>query len=122
MTGVLVDTSIWISHFRKGETHVQKLLQDGSVLCHSFVMGELACGNLGNRDEILSFLERLPQAPKAEDAEVLRFIERNRLVGSGLGWVDVNLLASAMLAKAELWTMDKHLRKASGQLDILYDC
>ncbi len=121
MTQVLIDTSIWISHFRKGETHLQKLLQDGKVLCHSFVIGELACGNLGNRDEILSFLDKLTCAPKAEDKEVLLMIKSNQLMGSGLGWVDVNLLASAMLARTKLWTADKNLQKASTQLDVLYE-
>ena len=118
---VLVDTSIWISHFRRGKPALRELLVEGSVFCHPFVIGELACGNLGNRREILSLLKTLPQPPHAGHDEVLLFIERNSLMGSGLGWLDAHLLASALLGSARLWTVDKSLQKASAQLDILYD-
>lgn len=119
MSRVLVDTSVWIAHFRKGEPHLAKLLEEETVVCHPFVIGELACGCLKNRQEILSLLQSLPPAPQAENDEVLHFIEQNGLVGKGLGWVDVHLLASARLADARLWTLDKALRKASRRLKIL---
>lgn len=120
MKPVLVDTSIWIAHFRKGESYLVQLLEEEVVLCHPFVIGELACGNLKNRQEIFSLLQSLPQAPQAENDEVLHFIEENRLMGKGLGWVDVHLLASARLAEAQIWTLDKALCKAGRVLDILY--
>ncbi len=119
MSPVMVDTSVWIAHFRKGEPFLEKLLEEEAVVCHSFVIGELACGNLKNRKEILSLLQSLPQAPQAESDEVLRLIDLKGLMGQGLGWVDVHLLASALLAEAQLWTLDKALRKASRRLEIL---
>ena len=120
MNPVLVDTSVWIAHLRKGEAGLVKLLEEEAVLCHPFVVGELACGNLKNRQEILSLLQSLPQTTQAENDEVLHFIEQNKLMGKGLGWMDVHLLASVRLAEAQLWTLDKALRKASQGLDILY--
>ena len=119
MTPGLVDTSVWIAHFRKSETRLVQLLDEEAVLSHPFVVGELACGNLKNRQEILALLQSLPQTPQAEEEEVLRVIEDHKLMGKGLGWVDVRLLASALLAKATLWTLDKALQKASRQLEIL---
>ncbi len=120
MTSVLVDTSVWIAHFRKGEAHLVPLLGEEAVLCHPFVIGELACGNLKNRQEILSLLQSLPQAPQAENGEVLHFIEQNGLMGKGLGWVDVHLLSSVRLAEAQLWTLDKALHKASQEMKISF--
>ncbi len=118
---VLVDTSIWISHFRKGNTHLKELLDDESVVCHPFIIGELACGSLKNRKEILSLLKDLPQAQTAESDEILQFIENKRLFGTGLGLVDVHLLASALLTKMLLWTADKPLQTAADKLNILHD-
>jgi hypothetical protein len=118
---VLVDTSIWISHFRKGNTHLKELLDDESVVCHPFIIGELACGGLKNRNEILSLLKALPQSKTAESDEILQFIESKRLFGKGLGLVDVHLLASALLTKMLLWTADKPLQTAADKLNILHD-
>jgi len=120
MNPVLVDTSVWIDHLRKGESGLVELLAEEAVLCHPFVIGELACGNLKNRQEILSLLQSLPQTPQAENDEVLRFIQESGLMGQGLGWVDVHLLASARLSKSQIWTLDKALCKAGRELDILY--
>jgi predicted nucleic acid-binding protein len=85
------------------------LLQDDQVLCHPFVIGELACGNLHNRNEILHLLEALPRTPVADHSEVLHLINAHRLYGQGLGWIDAHLLASALIAGCELWTSDRLL-------------
>lgn len=115
---VLVDTSVWVSHLRKENTILVKLLSDGEVVCHPFIVGELACGNLKNRFEILSLLQELPMSVQAEHEEVLQFIESNRLMGQGLGYIDVHLLASAVLTYTLLWTFDKKLDKVSKKLGI----
>jgi len=117
---ILVDTSIWVSHFQYGNPRLETLLLNGEVACHSFIIGELACGNLKNRQEILSLLKALPAAMKAEHNEVLHFIEQHQLMGMGLGYVDVHLLASALLSKIPLWTKDKGLKKAALKLNISY--
>jgi len=117
---VLVDTSIWVSHLRKGDVRLRALLENAEVICHPFIIGELACGNLRNRTEILSSLRALPTAVVAEDEEVLRFIESHRLMGRGLGLIDMHLLASALLTRVPLWTADKRLRAASTELNLAY--
>ena len=117
---VLVDTSIWVSHFRTGDSHLQELLADEQVLCHPFITGELACGGLKNRKEIISLLQALPDAITAETDEILEFIEHQKLIGVGIGLVDVHLLASALLTKALLWTSDRNLRAAAVRLNIFY--
>jgi predicted nucleic acid-binding protein len=115
---VLVDTSVWISHLREGNARLADLLNDGMVLCHAFVLGELACGNLKERSTILSYLELLPTSIEAEDKEVLSFIEDKRLMGKGLGYVDIHLLASVLLTGVSLWTLDKKLIRAADSLNI----
>lgn len=110
---VLADTSVWIEHFRRGRPEFAKRLSDGLVLMHPFVAGELACGNLMNRAAILSDLNALPSAKLATNTEVLQFIEDSRLWGRGLGWIDVHLLASALLSNCRLWTLDKRLGQAA---------
>jgi predicted nucleic acid-binding protein len=117
---ILVDTSIWVSHFRYGNSRLETLLLNGKVACHPFIIGELACGNLKNRQEILSLLKALPGAMKADHNEVLHFIEHHQLMGMGIGYVDVHLLASALLSMIPLWTKDKDLKKAALRLDISY--
>ena len=106
---VLVDTSIWITHLRGDEDRLVKELEQGYVLCHPFVIGELACGTLENRREILSLLEALPRSPAISDKEALHFIHRIELYSKGIGLIDIYLLASATLARACLWTGDRHL-------------
>jgi predicted nucleic acid-binding protein len=113
---VLVDTSVWVSHLREGNTTLERLLNDGDVVCHPFIVGELACGNLKNRAEILSLLQALPTSIQAEHDEVMKFIENNRLMGKGLGYVDVHLLAAASLTGAPLWTIDKKLDDVSQKM------
>ena len=117
---VLVDTSVWVNHFRRGERHLQKLLMDAEVACHSFIIGELACGNIGNRAEILTLLQSLPLTPAINLDEYLYFVERNQLHGIGVGFVDVHLLASAKLAGVPLWTNDKKLHHAASNLGLSY--
>ncbi|HKI98262.1 MAG TPA: type II toxin-antitoxin system VapC family toxin, partial [bacterium] len=95
---ILVDTSVWIDHLRKGTPALAALLEEGQVLMHWFVLGELACGNLRNREEVLRLLGELAMAPSVTDAEARAFIERHALMGKGIGYIDVHLLASTALA------------------------
>ena len=106
---VLVDTSVWIDHFRQANTRLSELLQAAEVVVHPFVVGELALGKLRRRAEVLELFGKMPRAPVASDAEVLTFIERRDLFGRGIGLVDAHLLASAVLAQISLWTFDKRL-------------
>lgn len=117
---VLVDTSVWVHHLRQGEPNLERLLNDGEVMCHPFVIGELACGSIRNRTEILSLLEILPLATEATHEEVLQFIERNRLMGKGLGYIDVHLCASAILTGVPMWTHDRKLNETNEGLGIGY--
>ncbi len=116
---ILVDTSVWIEHFRAGSDRLRTLLFDEQVLCHPFIVGELACGTLQNRSEILSMLKTLPEVHLLEHEEVLSFLEARRLYGRGIGWVDAHLLASTLLTRCTLWTFDKPLRRAAAALDVL---
>ncbi len=106
---ILVDTSAWVEHLRRGLPRLVTLLQEGEVLIHPWVIGELACGNLRNRSQVLELLQGLPAATVASDAEVLLLIERERLIGRGIGYVDVHLLASARLSRCGLWTQNRRL-------------
>lgn len=118
---VLVDTSVWISHFREGNVKLIKLLNNCQVVCHPYIIGELACGNLKNRTEILSLLKALPMAIQANHEEVLQFIENKQLMGKGLGYIDIHLLASAMLTGISIWTLDKRLERVSQEMDLNFD-
>jgi predicted nucleic acid-binding protein len=115
---ILTDTSVWIEHLRRGNDDLAGRLQNGDVLCHPFIVGELACGNLRRRSEILTMLRSLPEAPVAEHDEVLNLIERHKLMGHGLGWVDGHLIASAMLAGVALWTLDRPLATAARRVGL----
>ena len=115
---VLVDTSVWISHLRAGEATLVKLLSSGMVLMHPFVRGELACGHLRNRQMFLSDLAALPAANSASTDEVLALIEQHKLSGRGLGWIDMHLIASALLSHARLWSLDKNLSSVASQLKL----
>ena len=106
---ILVDTSAWVEHLRHGLPRLATLLQEGEVLIHPWVIGELACGNLRNRSQVLELLQGLPAAIVASDTEVLLLIERDRLMGRGIGYVDAHLLASARLSHCRLWTQDRRL-------------
>jgi hypothetical protein len=117
---VLVDTSVWVNHLRDCDKHLEKLLLNGEVVCHPHVIGELACGNIKNRKEIISLLRSFPMASLIEFEEFLYFIEQNKLNGKGIGFVDIHLLASAQLSQIPLWTEDKRLMKAAAELDLKY--
>ena len=117
---VLVDTSVWVSHLRHGNPKLKALLMKGRVVCHPFIIGELACVNLKKRKEILSLLEALPTATTADHEEALYFIEQHRLMGTGLGYVDIHLLASARLSRIRFWTGDKKLMEAAVKLNVSY--
>jgi len=117
---ILVDTSIWVTHLRQGSRQLEKLLMDAEVMCHPFIIGELACGNLQNRNEIISLLQSLPMALTIEFDEFIFFIDRNQLMAKGVGFVDVHVLASAQLTGVPLWTADKRLKSAADQLELTY--
>jgi predicted nucleic acid-binding protein len=116
---ILVDTSVWIDHLRSGVDEVTAALEEGEVLTHSFVIGELSCGNIRNRAEILSLLEDLPTCREAMHGEVMELVERRRLMGRGIGYVDAHLLAATVLTpSARLFTREKRLAKIATELGI----
>jgi predicted nucleic acid-binding protein len=116
---ILVDTSVWIEHLRARNAALEWYLQQGEVLMHPVVLGELACSNLRNRAELLSLLQRLPRCRGASDVEALYFIERRQLMGKGIGWVDAHLLASVALGGTQgLWTRDQRLQKVAEELGL----
>ncbi len=115
---ILVDTSIWVAHLRRSQPRLATLLSEGQVLVHPFVISELACGTLRRRQEVLGYLHRLHLAPLARDQEALRLVELRRLMGRGLGWVDVHLLASCLLAGATLWSLDRRLMQVATALGV----
>lgn len=115
---VLADTSVWIEHFRHGHARLRSHLADGLVLMHPFVSGELACGNLKDRSEVLFCLNEMPAAKLATHGEVMTFMEKHRLWGRGLGLVDLHLLASALLSDGQFWTFDKKLAQAASDLGL----
>jgi predicted nucleic acid-binding protein len=108
---ILADTSVWIDHLRRGNPTLRAHLTKGRILCHPFIVGELALGTLRNRTEILAHLNRLPHLPVATHDEVLGFVERRRLFGVGIGWVDAHLLTAVLLAGARLWALDARLAR-----------
>jgi predicted nucleic acid-binding protein len=113
---VLVDTSVWVAHFRSGRVGLEFLLDRAEIACHRFVIGELACGTFRQRVVILDLLRALPEAPVADHEEVLLLIEKRRLMGRGIGYVDAHLLCSCVLADLPLWTMDKKLAAIAADL------
>ena len=114
---ILVDTSVWVDHLRSGDAQLAALLQRAQVAMHVMVIGELACGNLKERETLLGLWYKLPQLPAVTDAEARFFLEQNRLWGKGIGYIDIHLLAAVALdGEARLWTRDKRLRQAAQQL------
>jgi predicted nucleic acid-binding protein len=114
----IVDTSVWIDHLRSGNETLKELLAAESVLMHPFVVGELACG-LRGRARILAALNALPAALLASQADVLGLVDRRRLWGKGIGWIDAHLLASALLSNSTVWSFDKPLARAAQSLGIV---
>ena len=120
---ILVDTSVWIDHLRDQDGCLTALLQNSQVLMHRMVIGELACGNLRNRQSVLTLLGNLPEVTVATHDEVLLFIERYRLMGRGIGYVDSHLLAAAGLSEpVRLWTRDTRLKNVAADLNVAYRC
>jgi len=115
---ILADTSVWIHHFRHGSERLARLLSEGQVVCHPFVIGELACANLRNRAEILLLLGRLPSAGMASHEEVLALVEGRHLTGRGLGWIDAHLLGAVLLRGLRLWTLDRRLDAAAADVGV----
>ena len=117
---ILVDTSVRRDHLRNGDSILVNLLNTGQVLTHPFVFGELALGNLRQRDAILDTLNNIPRAKIATDEEVLALINQSKLYGQGVGYIDVHLLASVRLTPGTLlWTQDKRLSVTANQLGLL---
>jgi predicted nucleic acid-binding protein len=116
---ILVDTSVWVNHLRRGDPALVAALDVNAVAVHAFVVGELACGQLKSRHEVLSLLNSLTRLAAVTDDEALYFLERNRLFGRGLGYIDVHLLAAAALNDdTRLWTRDKQLNRVAVELDL----
>ena len=114
---IVVDTSVWVDHLRRGDAALADLLEAGHALIHPFVIGEIACGSLTKRRAVLALLQALPLATMAEPDEVLAFVDQRGLHGKGIGYVDVHLLASTLLTpSATLWTRDKRLSAAAQAL------
>lgn len=122
MTMVLVDTSVWVAHFRKSNTSFESLLINDQILCHPLVLIEIACGSPpAPRSKTLSYIKKLQQAKVATPSETLDFVEKHQLQESGCGAIDVSLLASTLLSEnAQLWTFDKSLEKLAIRLGISY--
>jgi predicted nucleic acid-binding protein len=118
---ILVDSSVWIDHFRRPSAQLAALLASRVVWIHPFVVGELACGHLPRREAVFTAMSALPHAPVVPHDEVLAFVERHRLMARGIGWVDMHLLASTLVAgRVALWSRDKRLAAAAAELGCLH--
>lgn len=121
MKPVLVDTSVWVDHFRRHNPELTELLAMDLALCHPMVLGEIGCGSPPSRTQTLADLAQLPSAQEASLQEVLAFLEREQLFGQGCGFVDITLLASTLLTPgAELWTLDKRLAALAERAGVLH--
>lgn len=109
---ILADSSVWIDHLRRGNATLVNALQEGSIVVHPFVIGELACGTMRRRVDVLADLGRIPQIAAAEHEEVMALVAARRLAGTGIGWTDAHLIAAALLARVDLWTLDRALGAA----------
>lgn len=118
---LLVDTSIWSDHLRRHDAALARHLEAGEVLAHPFVIGEVACGAFPRRSETLALMRSLPAAPLLAQTEVLGFIERHALAGRGVGFVDIHLLAAALVSGAAVWTRDRRMAAAAAALGCLHE-
>ena len=117
---ILADSSIWMDHFRSLNHHLAGLVSKRILCCHPGVIGEVACGNLANRDLKLNLMKRLHRAPAASDDQVLSFIAVHKLTGRGIGYIDAHLLASAAIDSGLLWTLDRRLHEVAASLGLSY--
>jgi predicted nucleic acid-binding protein len=115
---ILIDTSVWIAHLRRRLPGLTTLLEQQRVLTHPFVIGELACGQIRQRSEILRLINELPAPVSATHDEVLRMIEDRKLWGKGIGFVDFHLLASAMIGRCQLWSTDRGLNEVAAEFKL----
>ena len=115
---ILVDTSVWIDHLQNSDEDLKELLISSQVCIHPYVLGELSCGNISNRTEVLSLLGALPTIDTAQDEEVFILIEESKLYGKRLGFIDVHLLASALIHHVSIWTRDKSLNRVAKKFGI----
>ena len=118
---ILVDTSVWIKHLREGDQNLTQLLEQGLVACHPFIIGEIACGGLKNRYEIINLLNDLPSTDVLDHSDIMEFIENRKIMNKGIGYIDVHLLGSALVSDTPIWTFDKALSKMAFQLSVAYD-
>ena len=112
---ILADTSVWVELFRRGHGGLRKLLEEGEIVLHAFVFGELACGSLPDRKHTLTLLAALPRLALGNDASVLHAIGLRKWSGRGIGWIEAHLLTSALLTQTPLWTQDRKLRGKVGE-------
>lgn len=118
---VLVDTSVWVGHFKKRNARLATLLEADMVVCHPYVVVEVACGTPPDRQTVIDLLSELESVPVATPDELLAVIERRSLCGRGCGFVDVSLLASALLSdQTVVWTLDKRLETAAAEVGRAY--
>ncbi|MFZ3141650.1 type II toxin-antitoxin system VapC family toxin [Polaromonas sp.] len=118
---ILVDSSVWVGHFKQRNGRLAALLEEGRVVCHPCVVTEVACGTPPNRRAIVTMLAELESTPLATPDEILELIERRSLYGRGCGFVDMSLLASALLSDQTLiWTLDKRLESVAAGLNRAY--
>lgn len=117
---ILADSSIWIDHLRAANPKLDQLLVEWQIACHPNVIGELACGNMSERKARIRFLQGLPRAPVPGHLEILYFIERHNLMGRGVGYTDMQILASTAMLQGLLWTKDRRLKEAAGSLGLSY--
>ena len=113
---VLADSSVWADHFRRGNARLAGLIESGEMMTHEFVVGELVLGFLTPESPVHALLEKMPRAATASHAEVVAMVQAHSLEGSGIGWVDAHLLASAAISGAAIWTLDK---RATSRLGLL---
>jgi len=118
---ILVDTSVWIKHLREGDQNLTQLLEQGLVACHPFIIGEIACGGIKKRYEIITLLNDLPSTDVLDHSDIMEFIENRKIMNKGIGYIDVHLLGSALVSDTPIWTFDKALSKIAFQLSVGYE-